>query len=98
MVRKTGCDGRDHRGYKYNINNHFLVGGTIMDMDIRIPIGLLFIILGVILALFGLFTMHDTELYARALGRNINLWTGILMIVFGLPMLLVPLISKRKKL
>ncbi len=98
MVRKTGCNGRNHWCNKYNINNHFLVGGTIMDMDIRIPIGLLFIILGVILAFFGVFTMNDTELYARSLGRNINLWTGILMLIFGLPMLLVPMMSRRKKL
>ena len=54
-----------------------------MDMDIRFPIGLLFVVLGLILAAFGLFTMNDTELYARSLGRNINLWTGILMLVFG---------------
>jgi membrane-bound ClpP family serine protease len=54
-----------------------------MDMDIRFPIGLLFAILGLILAVFGLFTINDTELYARSLGRNINLWTGILMLVFG---------------
>ncbi len=66
-------------------------------MDIRIPIGLLFIILGVILAFFGVFTMNDTELYARSLGRNINLWTGILMLVFGLPMLLIPLRGRKKK-
>jgi len=57
-------------------------------MDIRFPIGLLFVILGFILAVFGLFTMNDTELYARSLGRNINLWTGILMLVFGGFMLL----------
>ena len=59
-----------------------------MDMDIRFPIGLLFVVLGVILAAFGLFTMNDTELYARSLGRNINLWTGLLMLVFGGFMLL----------
>ncbi|MFZ4549873.1 MAG: hypothetical protein ACOYN4_20660 [Bacteroidales bacterium] len=52
-------------------------------MDIRIPIGLLFVILGLILAAFGIFTADDTELYARSLGRNINLWTGISMILFG---------------
>jgi len=57
-------------------------------MDIRFPIGLLFVILGFILAVFGLFTMNDAELYARSLGRNINLWTGILMLVFGGFMLL----------
>lgn len=59
-----------------------------MDMDIRFPIGLLFAILGLILAVFGLFTINDAELYARSLGRNINLWTGILMLVFGGLMLL----------
>ncbi len=57
-------------------------------MDIRFPIGLLFAILGLILAVFGLITINDTELYARSLGRNINLWTGILMLVFGGLMLL----------
>lgn len=57
-------------------------------MDIRFPIGLLFVILGFILAVFGLFTMNDAELYARSLGRNINLWTGLLMLVFGGLMLL----------
>ncbi len=52
-------------------------------MDIRIPIGLLFAILGLILFAFGLYSMNDTELYARSLGRNINLWTGVAMLVFG---------------
>jgi len=74
-----------------------LVGGATMDMDIRIPIGLLFVVLGVILAVLGIFTMNDTEMYARSLGRNINLWTGILMLMFGLPMLLVPLLGRKKK-
>jgi len=54
-----------------------------MDMDIRIPIGLLFAILGFILLAFGLYTINDAELYARSLGRNINLWTGVGMLAFG---------------
>jgi hypothetical protein len=61
-----------------------------MDLDIRIPIGLLFVILGAILAFTGLFTMNDTEMYARSLGRNINLWTGFFMVVFGVGMLYSP--------
>ena len=68
-----------------------------MDMDIRIPIGFLFVILGLILTAFGVFTLNDAELYARSLGRNINLWTGLGMLVFGLPMLIVPLAGRRKK-
>ena len=68
-----------------------------MDMDIRIPIGLLFVILGAILAFFGIFTMNDSELYARSLGRNINLWSGALMLVFGELMLLFPYLGRKKK-
>jgi len=66
-----------------------------MDMDIRIPIGLLFAILGFILCAFGLFSMNDTELYARCLGRNINLWTGLAMMVFGGFMLIFSLRKKK---
>ncbi len=65
-------------------------------MDIRIPIGLLFAILGLILAIFGLFTINDTELYARSLGKNINLWTGIAMLAFGGMMLYFA--TKKKKI
>ncbi len=67
-------------------------------MDIRIPIGLLFVILGIILTVFGFATISDTELYARSLGRNINLWTGLLMFFFGGLMLLFPIIGRRKQL
>lgn len=66
-------------------------------MDIRIPIGFLFVILGAILAAFGIFTSNDTELYARSLGSNINLWTGVGMLIFGLPMLIIPFVGRRKK-
>jgi membrane-bound ClpP family serine protease len=68
-----------------------------MDMDIRIPIGFLFLVLGIILAIFGLVTLNDSELYARALGRNINLWTGVFMMIFGSLMLLFPLIGRKRK-
>lgn len=66
-----------------------------MDMDIRIPIGLLFAILGLILTAFGLFTINDSEIYVRSLGRNINLWTGIAMLIFGSVMLYFA--TKKKK-
>jgi hypothetical protein len=66
-----------------------------MDMDIRIPIGLLFAILGFILFAFGLYSMNDTELYARSLGKNINLWTGVAMLVFGGLMLFFSLRKKK---
>ena len=52
-----------------------------MDLDIRTPIGLMFLILGVLLAGYGL--VSDPSLYARSLGINVNLWWGIVLTVFG---------------
>ena len=54
-----------------------------MNLDIKIPIGLLFTILGVLLTIYGLTTIGDTELYSRSLNININLWTGLSMVVIG---------------
>ncbi len=65
-----------------------------MGLDIKLPIGLMFTIMGVLLTLFGLFTGSDQELYARSLDVNINLWIGIGMLVFGGLMLAF---SKRPK-
>jgi hypothetical protein len=56
-----------------------------MTLDIRLPIGLMFAILGVILAAYGL--LSDKSIYARSLGINVNLWWGIGLIVFGLVMI-----------
>ncbi|MBK7174305.1 MAG: hypothetical protein IPH84_13965 [Bacteroidales bacterium] len=67
-----------------------------MDVDIRIPIGLLFVVLGLLLTIFGLATINDTELYVRSLGRNVNLWTGLLMLLFG-GIMLVFVFRKRKQ-
>ena len=58
-----------------------------MGLDIRLPIGLMFSILGVMLAGFGL--LGDKAIYQRSLGININLWWGLVLLVFGLVMLLM---------
>jgi protein-S-isoprenylcysteine O-methyltransferase Ste14 len=52
-----------------------------MNLDIRIPIGILFITLGVLLAAFGV--LSDKTIYARSLDVNVNLWWGLVMLVFG---------------
>ena len=57
-----------------------------MSLDIRIPIGLLFAILGGLLDVFGLVTFGDKALYQRSLGYDINLWWGSVMLIFGLAM------------
>ncbi len=64
-------------------------------VDIRIPIGLMFSILGVLITGFGIFTNTNSEMYQRSLGINVNIIMGILMLVFGLIMLF--LARKKKK-
>ncbi len=68
-----------------------------MGLDIKIPIGLMFGILGIILTIHGLVTNGNTEMYQQSLGHNINLWSGVVMLLFGLFMLLTSTLIKRKK-
>jgi len=56
-----------------------------MGLDIRLPIGLMFAILGVLLAGFGL--VSDKAIYERSLGININLIWGTILIVFSVVLL-----------
>jgi multidrug transporter EmrE-like cation transporter len=58
-----------------------------MQLDVRIPIGLLFSVLGGILAVFG--AMSDRALYRQSLDVNVNLVWGIVMLAFGVVMLLL---------
>ena len=52
-------------------------------LDIKIPIGLMFFVFGVILTIYGFTTRNDTELYQKSFSHNVNLWMGVLMLVFG---------------
>jgi hypothetical protein len=58
-----------------------------MHLDIRIPIGLLFTLIGALLVGYGL--MHGAPLRGTAAGWNINAWWGAVLIVFGVAMLLL---------
>jgi nitrate reductase gamma subunit len=68
-----------------------------MGLDIKIPIGLMFTILGLILTILGLVTMGDTAMYEQAMGYNINLFSGVFMLVFGGFMLFTSRLFKKKK-
>jgi multisubunit Na+/H+ antiporter MnhG subunit len=57
-----------------------------MNFDLRLPIGLLFSIFGLILGAFGL--VSNPEIYQRSLGINVNLWWGSFMLLFGVLMLI----------
>jgi hypothetical protein len=66
-----------------------------MDTDIRLPIGLLFTIVGVIITIFG-FVTNGAEIYKHSLGININIWSGICLTVFGVIMLIMAFIAQSK--
>jgi hypothetical protein len=56
-----------------------------MSLDIRLPIGLLFTLLGLVLVGYGV--MSDPEVYRRSLGHNVNLVWGLALLAFGIVML-----------
>ena len=60
-----------------------------MQLDLRVPMGLMFTLTGLILTVFGLKTSGNTALYAQSLGINANLWWGLVLLVFGLTMFLL---------
>jgi hypothetical protein len=59
-----------------------------MGLDIRIPLGLIFLIVGGIMTVFGFVTRHSA-IYGRSLDVNLNLGWGLIMFLFGLVMYLV---------
>jgi hypothetical protein len=64
-------------------------------LDVRWPIGTLFATLGLLLTGYGLATAGNTEQYARSLSVNVNLWWGVVMLVFGLVLLLAAWMGRR---
>jgi hypothetical protein len=64
-----------------------------MQLDVRVPIGWLFLILGVILVVYGL--TSDSAVYAQhSLGVNVNLRWGVIFALFGGVVLFI---ARRKK-
>jgi hypothetical protein len=58
-----------------------------IGLDVRLPIGGLFTVLGLLLAGYGVATEGDPALYAKSLSVNVNLWWGLVMLVFGVLLL-----------
>ncbi len=67
-------------------------------LDIRIPIGFMFSLLGILLTIYGIVTISRPEMYEISLGININLWWGLLMLGFGIVMLAVSKKPKKKEI
>lgn len=52
------------------------------QLDVRLPMGLLFLSLGLILTAYGL--ISDPAIYAaHSLGHNVNLAWGVVLALFG---------------
>ena len=56
-----------------------------MRLDVRWPIGGMFSIFGAILTVYGI--VSNRAIYEKSLGINVNLWWGLVLLVFGLVML-----------
>jgi len=55
-----------------------------MRLDIRLPIGLMFTVLGALLVVVGL--LGGKSFVEQTQGTNVNLWWGIVMLIFGVVM------------
>ena len=65
-----------------------------MGIDIRLPIGLMFTVFGVMLTVYG--CISNPAIYARSLGININSMWGVVLLVFGAIMLALGARSHRR--
>ena len=66
-----------------------------MNLDVRLPIGMMFTVFGVMLTGFGL--ISDDAIYARSLGINMNLRWGVVLLAFGLIMLAFAARAERQR-
>jgi hypothetical protein len=66
-----------------------------MSLDLRVPIGLLFAALGALLAVYG--ALSDRAIYQASLGINVNLWWGLVLVLFGGAMLGSAWLSARRR-
>jgi hypothetical protein len=56
-----------------------------VSLDLRIPMGLMFTVVGAMMSVYGLFT-RGSSIYQRSAGMDINLIWGLVMLAFGITM------------
>lgn len=66
-----------------------------MSLDLRVPIGLFFGLTGLLLTGYGL--VSDPAIYRVSLGINVNLWWGLVLVLFGGAMLGSAWLAARKR-
>jgi hypothetical protein len=58
-----------------------------MGLDLRIPLGAILSLFGLLLASYG--ALSDSSIYQRSLNININLWWGGVLLAGGLTLLIL---------
>src|SRR5262249_18697365 len=72
----------DSRGHRARRDRPSQPGVLLMGLDVRLPVGVMFAIMGALLVGYGLF--GDPAIYARSLGINVNLAWGAVLLATGL--------------
>ena len=65
------------------------------SLDLRLPIGGLFSVLGLVIGVYGIAT-NGSPIYQTSLSININLWWGLGMLIVGLIMLAMGMRATRR--
>lgn len=73
-----------------------------MGLDIRLPIGLFFSALGLLLTSFGIFasdaaSLGATSPHIRSSGLNIDVIWGVVLLIFGLAMIILARRARKAK-
>lgn len=68
-----------------------------MGFDIRMPIGMLFTLFGILLIGYGAATNGGAMYAEHSLGVNMNLWWGIALLSFGLAVLALSRLSGKQR-
>jgi multisubunit Na+/H+ antiporter MnhG subunit len=55
-----------------------------MHLDVRVPAGMMFAIMGSVLTAFGVATRNRADIYTRSMGIDANLWWGLVLLIFGM--------------
>jgi hypothetical protein len=58
-----------------------------VSVDIRLPLGVLFSMLGLLMTGYGV--VGSSAIYERSLGINVNLDWGVVLLVFGISMIVM---------
>jgi hypothetical protein len=59
-----------------------------MNFDVRMPVGWMFTLTGLLLSFLGWSTRNNAALYVQCQGIDANLWWGLALLAFGLAMML----------